>query len=153
MEAGEEDEDAGAGFEAGGFGADGFGGAFPEGLLAGLGAAFADEGAGGCGARFRRGGGGRRSRGRCRVEVAFEAGEFEGGGHHAEAEGGALGFLEVEEAGEGEVGGEAALVELVEEDGGGALEEGSSRRRRWRTPSVRKRILVAGVKRESKRTA
>jgi hypothetical protein len=58
------------------------------------------------------------------VEEAGDSGGVEGGGHDDEEEVGPDGGADLAEEGEGEVGVEAALVELVEQDGACAFEEG-----------------------------
>jgi hypothetical protein len=56
------------------------------------------------------------------AEVRGDGGGIERGRHDDEAEVGAVGALEAAEEGECEVSFEMALVELIEDDGGGALE-------------------------------
>lgn len=124
MGSGEEDEDVSGIGELDGLAGEG-GGLFPDGGFAlgcavaggggffmgavddfhGVGAAVGLELADGC-------------------HVVGELVGFQSGGHDDEAEVGSGVFLDVEAAGEGEVHGEAAFVEFVEDDGGDAGEVG-----------------------------
>jgi hypothetical protein len=122
--AGEEHEDVAGIWEGECFAAD-IGHAFPEGcfggwaaaavVLWGAGRAVEDVDGVGAATGFEGDGVG---------EVVGEAGGFEGGGHDDDAEIRACGVLEIEAAGEGDIDGEAAFVEFIEDDGADAGEGG-----------------------------